>query len=107
MTVARVTAAEIDPVRQDPRQAISRFESELIPALRGQEGYEGCDVLLSDEGKVLVVTFWSSDEAARATRTSGFYQQEIDRLAEFVVYRQEPGREAYRVVVSDVPVAAG
>ena len=104
--VARVTVAEIDPVRQDPRQAIERFESTLVPALHEQEGYEGCYVLLSDEGKVLVVTFWSSEETARATRVSGFYQSQIDKLSDFVVYRSEPGREGYEVVVNDTPVTA-
>lgn len=105
--VARVTVAEIDPVRQDPRDAIERFEIALVPALQEQEGYEGCYVLLSDEGKVLVVTFWSSEAAARATRTSGFYQSQIDKLSDFVVYRSAPGREAYDVVVSDAPVTTG
>jgi heme-degrading monooxygenase HmoA len=105
--VGRVTIAEIDPVRQDPRRAVERFEEQLIPALHEQEGYEGCYVLLSDEGKVLVVTFWSSDEAARATRVSGFYQSQIDKLSDFVVYRSDPGREAYEVVVRDTPVTAG
>ena len=105
--VARVTVAEIDPVRQDPRQAVAQFEDALVPALHEQEGYEGCDVLLSDEGKVLVVTFWSNEEAARATRESGFYQAQVDKLADFVVYRSDPGREAYDVVVSDHPVTAG
>ncbi len=105
--VARVTVAEIDPVRQDPRQAIRRFESVLVPALHEQEGYEGCYVLLSDEGKVLVVTFWADEEAARATRVSGFYQSQIDKLADFVVYRASPGREGYDVVVSDLPVISG
>jgi heme-degrading monooxygenase HmoA len=105
--VARVTVAEIDPVRQDPRQAVQRFESVLVPALQEQDGYEGCYVLLSDEGKVVVVTFWSTEEAAQATRASGFYQSQIDALADFVVYRSAPGREAYEVVVSDAPVTAG
>jgi heme-degrading monooxygenase HmoA len=105
--VARVTVAEIDPVRHDPRQAIERFESVLVPALQEQDGYEGCHVLLSDEGKVLVVTFWSSNETARATRVSGFYQSQIDKLSDFVVYRSDPGREAYEVVVSDTAVTAG
>jgi heme-degrading monooxygenase HmoA len=105
--VARVTVAEIDPVRQDPRRAIERFESELVPALQEQEGYEGCYVLLSDEGKVLVVTFWSNEETAQATRASGFYKSQVDKLAEFVVYRSAPGREAYDVVVSNAPVVAG
>src|SRR5512142_1484145 len=97
--VARVTVAEIDPVRQDPRHAIRRFESVLVPALHEQDGYEGCYVLLSDEGKVLVITFWSSEDAARATRDSGFYQSQIDKLSDFVVYRAAPGREGYQVVV--------
>jgi heme-degrading monooxygenase HmoA len=105
--VARVTIAEIDPVRQDPKQAIERFESVLVPALREQEGYEGCHVLLSNEGKVLVVTFWSSEETARATRVSGFYKSQIEKLSDFVVYRSDPGREAYEVVVSDTAVTAG
>jgi heme-degrading monooxygenase HmoA len=105
--VARVTVAEIDPVRHDPRQAIERFESVLVPALHEQDGYEGCHVLLSDEGKVLVLTFWSSEQTARATRVSGFYQAQIDRLSDFVVYRSDPGRESYDVVVSDTPVTAG
>ena len=61
-----------------------------MPALREQDGYEGCYVLLSDEGKVLVITFWSSEQAARATRVSGFYQAQIDRLSDFVVYRSTP-----------------
>lgn len=105
--VARVTVAEIDPVRHDPRQAIERFESVLVPALREQDGYEGCHVLLSDEGKVLVLTFWSSEQAARATKESGFYQAQVDELSEFVVYRSDPGRESYDVVVTDMPVTAG
>jgi heme-degrading monooxygenase HmoA len=105
--VARVMVAEIDPLRQDPRQAVQRVESLLVPALREQEGYEGCYVLLSDEGKVLAVTFWSNEEAAHATRASGFYQSQIDKLADFVVYRASPGREGYDVVVSDLPVTAG
>jgi heme-degrading monooxygenase HmoA len=56
---------------------------------------------------VLVVTFWSTEQAARATRASGFYQAQIDRLSDFVVYRSDPGRESYDVVVSDTPVTTG
>ncbi|MGZ4356597.1 MAG: antibiotic biosynthesis monooxygenase family protein [Gaiellaceae bacterium] len=107
MMVARVTVAEIDPVRQDPRRAIERFESDLLPALHEQDGYEGCYVLLSEEGKVLVVSFWSSEEAARATRVSGFYQSQIEKLSDFVFFRAPPGREGYEVVVAEAPVATG
>ena len=101
--VARVTLAEVDPVRQNPRTAIELFESSIVPALHEQEGYEGCYVLLSPEGKALVLTFWSSDETARASRLSGFYSAQIEKLSDFVVFRAPPGREAYDVVVARSP----
>ena len=104
--VARVTLAEIDAVRRNPERAIEVMKDSVVPALEEQEGYEGCYVLLSDEGKVLVITFWESDEAARASRTSGFYQQQIAKFGDFVWFRQAPGREAYTVVVADTPAAA-
>jgi heme-degrading monooxygenase HmoA len=105
--VARATLAEIDPVRQSPHEAIGVFEEAVVPALREQDGYEGCYVLLSEEGKVLVLTFWESDQKAQASRTSGFYQAQIEKLSDFVFFRSSPGREAYDVVVTDAPVAAG
>ena len=101
--VVRTTEAEIDVVRMNPAEAIEVFKQVLIPALHEQDGYEGCYVLLSEEGKVLVLSFWESNEAARATRLSGFYQSQIEKMADFVVYRQGPGREAYEVVVAETP----
>jgi heme-degrading monooxygenase HmoA len=102
--VARATLAEIDVVRQSPRHAIGVFEESVLPALAEQEGYEGAYVLLSREGKVLVLTLWSSDETAQASRLSGFYQEQIEKLSDFVFYTAPPGREAYDVVVADTPV---
>jgi heme-degrading monooxygenase HmoA len=78
----------------------------VLPALRREDGYEGCYVLLSDEGKMLVLSFWESEEAATATRLSGFYQEQVEKFSEIVVYRQAPGREAYDVVVAEAPEAA-
>jgi heme-degrading monooxygenase HmoA len=101
--VVRATEAEIDVVRMNPAEAVEAFKRMLLPALEEQEGYEGCYVLLSDEGKVLVLTFWDSNEAARATRLSGFYDSQIQKMADLVVYRQSPGREAYDVVVAETP----
>src|SRR5512146_130229 len=103
--VARVTLAEIDLVRRSSTKAIELFRESIVSALEGQEGYEGCYVLLSEEGKVLVITFWSSDETARASRLSGFYQEQIEKLSDLVFFRMAPGREAYDVVVADSPVA--
>jgi heme-degrading monooxygenase HmoA len=105
--VARATLAEIDPVRQSPHQAVAVFEESVVPALQGQPGYEGCYVLLSEEGKVLVLTFWESEEKARVSQLSGFYQAQIERLSDFVFFSSLPGREGYEVVVADAPVAVG
>ena len=104
--VVRATEAEIDVVRTNPADAVEIFEQSVVPALREQEGYEGCYVLLSEDGKMLIMSFWESNEAARATRVSGFYQEQITKLADFVVYRQAPGREAYDVVVAETPHVA-
>ena len=104
--VARVTVAEIDPVRQNPRRAIERFQSVLIPALHEQEGYEGCYVLLSEEGKALVITLWSSEEAAHDSRVSGFYRSQIEKLSDVVFFRAPPGREGYEVVIAEAPAVA-
>ncbi len=101
--VVRATKAEIDVVRTNPRDAIELFEASVLPALHEQEGYEGCYVLLSQEGKMLVLSFWESDEAARASRLSGFYEEQIEKFSDLVVYRAEPGREAYDVVVAETP----
>jgi heme-degrading monooxygenase HmoA len=104
--VVRATEAEIDVVRTNPADAIAVFKESVIPALHDEEGYEGCYVLLSEEGKLLVLSFWTSNETARATRLSGFYQEQIEKLSDLVVFRQAPGREAYDVVIAETPQEA-
>ena len=104
--VVRATEAEIDVVRTNPADAIGIFERSVVPALHDQEGYEGCYVLLSEDGKMLILSFWESNEAARATRVSGFYQEQIDKFSDLVVYRHAPGREAYDVMIAETPHVA-
>jgi heme-degrading monooxygenase HmoA len=104
--VVRATEAEIDVVRTNPADAIAVFREAVIPALHEEEGYEGCYVLLSEEGKMLVLSFWTSDETARASRLSGFYEAQVEKFSDLVVYRQAPGREAYDVVIAEVPQEA-
>ena len=104
--IARVTLAEIDAVRMGVDEAVTVFRESVVPALREQEGYEGVYVLLSDEGKVLALTFWESEEAADAgiAGSRSFYAEQI---AKFVtLYRAPPGRELYNVVLADAPAVA-
>ena len=101
--VVRATEAEIDVVRTNPADAVALFRESVIPALHEQDGYEGCYVLLSEDGKMLILSFWDSNEAAHATRVSGFYQDQIGKFSDLVVYRQAPGREAYDVMIAETP----
>jgi len=104
--IARVTLAEIDAVRMSVDQAVSLFRESVVPALREQEGYEGVYVLLSDEGKVLALTFWDSEEAADAGIAGGrsFYAEQVEKFV--TLYRSPPGREEYNVVRADAPAVA-
>jgi heme-degrading monooxygenase HmoA len=104
--IARVTLAEIDAVRMSVDQAVTLFRESVVPALREQEGYEGVYVLLSDEGKVLALTFWDSEEAAEAGIAGGrsFYAEQIEKFV--TIYRSPPGRETYEVVVADFPAVS-
>jgi heme-degrading monooxygenase HmoA len=105
--VARVTLAEIDVVRRSPQRGIDLFEESIVPALEHEEGYLGCYLFLSQEGKVAVITFWRDDDSARASRLSGFYQEQIDKFTgEFALFKAKPGRDAYDVVVAHVPAGA-
>ena len=104
--VARITLAEIDSVRMSVSRAVELFESSVLPELQEAPGYEVVYVLLSDEGKVLALTFWESEEAADAgiAGSRSFYAEQI---AKFVtLYRSPPGREEYNVVLADAPAVA-
>jgi heme-degrading monooxygenase HmoA len=104
--VARATNAEIDPVRMSVGEAIELFRVSVVPALREQEGYEGVYVLLSPEGKALVLTLWADEEAAEAGLAGGrsFYAEQVEKFV--TVYRSPPGRELYDVVLAETPAAA-
>jgi hypothetical protein len=104
--VARVTLAEIDPVRRSPSKGVEVFKESVIPALQAEDGYLGSYLLLSTEGKLAVITFWTDDETANTSRLSGFYQAQIDKFADLAFFRAKPGREAYDVVAADAPLEA-
>ena len=103
--IARVTTAEIDPIRMTVDDAIDVFRDSVVPALHEQDGFEGVYVLLSPEGKVLALTFWRDEEAAEAGLSGGrsFYAEQIEKFV--TIYRAPPGRETYDVVVADAPLA--
>jgi heme-degrading monooxygenase HmoA len=100
--IARTTMVEIDPVRLSVGEAIELFRRSVVPALHEQEGFEGVYVLLTPEGKALVLTFWADEATAEAGLQSGFYAEQVEKFV--TVFGAEPGRATYDVVLADAPV---
>lgn len=101
--VARATIAEIDFVRMSLEESTDLFRESVIEALRTQDGYEGCLVLVSPQGQALALTFWRDEDAADAGVAGGrsFYVEQVEKFV--TIYRSPPGREIYDVVVADLP----
>jgi heme-degrading monooxygenase HmoA len=101
--IARATTAEIDTVRTSIDHAVDAFRESVLPALHGRSGYEGSYVLLSAEGKALVLTFWATEEDADAglAGARSFYAEQVAKFA--TMYRSAPGRESYEVVLAEAP----
>jgi hypothetical protein len=96
---SRVTQLEIDTLRTDVEWAVELYRSEIVPRLREEEGYEGAYVLVTPEGKAVLITFWETEEQAAETP---FYS---DAIAEYVtLFSAPPGRETYEVKFADAPL---
>jgi heme-degrading monooxygenase HmoA len=96
---SRVTLLEIDTLRIDVDDVVTRFEEEILPRVRELPGFEGVAVMVTPEGKGMVVSFWESEETVEAS--AGVAASAVE---EFVtVYRTPPGREHYRVAFAELP----
>jgi heme-degrading monooxygenase HmoA len=96
---SRVTLLEIDTLRVDVEDAVEQFETHVLPRVRALPGYEGVAVMVTPEGKGMIVSFWDSEESVEAS--AGFA---ASALEEFVtIYRAPPGREHYRVAFAEMP----
>ncbi len=101
--VARVMAGEIDAVRISLDDAIGVFHESVLPVLREEDGYRGAYVLVSDEAKMLALTFWETEQAAEAG-IAGARSSSAEQIEKFTTfYRSPPGRETYSVALADPP----
>jgi hypothetical protein len=97
---SRVTLLEIDTLRADLDDVVGQFETQVMPRVRQLPGYEGVVVLVTPEGKGMVVSFWDTEDAVEAS--AGVAASAVE---EFVtVYRAAPGREHYRVAFAELPL---
>lgn len=102
--IARVTLAEVDSVRTSVARAVERYEQTVLPELRETDGYEGCMVLTTPDGKALVLTLWADRDAAEASAAEGSYAARVDKFVTLI--KSQPGRETYDVDIADLPLLA-
>src|SRR4030095_15254783 len=76
---ARVTQLEIDTMRVSVTAAVARFEAEVLPDLRDQEGYCVGYWLVTPDGQATLVSFWDTEEQADASGSTGFYPETLTR----------------------------
>jgi hypothetical protein len=96
---SRVTLLEIDTVRIDLDEAVVRFRKDVVPGLQEQDGYDGCVVLTTPEGRAILITLWETEEAVKAA--AGFAAGELERF--MTLFKSPPGREQYEVAYLELP----
>jgi hypothetical protein len=99
---ARVTLLEIDTMRISVDDALTQFETTVLPEAKAQPGFEGLFAFTTPEGKAMLISFWDTPDEADATSGQRWYN---DALAEFMtLFRSAPGRERYEVRIAIPPV---
>lgn len=96
----RVTLLEIDTLRVSVDDALKLFEEDVMPALRGQEGFRGVYAMSTPEGKAMLVSFWDAAEQAEATEND-WYRGVLEEY--MTMFRSPPGRESYEVRLAEPP----
>ncbi len=95
---SRVTLLEIDTLRTDIDATLEGYRREILPQLREQAGFAGVYVMVSPEGRGLIITLWDSAEAMQASTPVA-----SDALSRFVtVFAAPPGRERYEVRLAEL-----
>lgn len=100
---ARVTLFEIDTLRISRDDALQLFKERVLPRLRAHPECEGVMALETPEGKGMLISFWTTAEAADEALKSGFYDEQVSEFTMFL--RQPPDRQHYEVVLQELSTA--
>jgi heme-degrading monooxygenase HmoA len=69
MTFTRMTTLQADPSKLE--EGIRFFREQSVATARQQRGFQGARLLVNRQsGKVMAVTLWESEEAARAAESA-------------------------------------
>jgi len=93
---ARVTTAYLSIDKAD--EAIRITGEDIMPAAKTQKGFRHF-FAFSDRktGKGITISIWDTEEDAIANEQSGYYQQQVGKLAPYFI--TAPVREGYEVSV--------
>jgi len=95
---ARVTITQLQPGKTE--EAVSIFRDSIVPAAKQQQGFKGA-LLLTDPNpnavKGITITLWETEADMSTGETSGYYQEQLAKVASLVA--APPVREAYEVSV--------
>ncbi|OIO94685.1 MAG: hypothetical protein AUJ92_09710 [Armatimonadetes bacterium CG2_30_59_28] len=77
------------------------YNEQVAPLSQQQQGRAGTVLLTNrDTGKVLSVTFWGTKEDMESSESSGFYSNQIAKVASFLA--ADPVTERYDVTVQRI-----
>jgi quinol monooxygenase YgiN len=74
---ARFTQGTIDPKKREQAEMIA---ASIFTAARQQKGFKGVSFCLDPKGEAVFLSLWESKEAMQANETSGYYQEQVEKL---------------------------
>ena len=90
----RIVTAQVQPDKID--ETILIYRDSVGPAFKQQPGFKGT-LLLMDRNtcKSISIVIWETEADLKASEASGFYQQQIAKVADF--FASTPVREVFEV----------
>lgn len=95
---ARLTSIQLRPGMAD--RVAEMFHTSVLPAARGQAGFRG-GLVLGDPatGKTVLISLWDSEAELQAGEASGYYLEQISKLAGVGLHAGPPARETLEVMI--------
>ena len=93
---ARLTTVTASKDKID--EIIKIFADNIVPNAKSQKGYRRIYLLTNREiGKGVAISMWDSEEDATANEQSGYYKEQVGKVAAF--FTSPPAFDGYEVSV--------
>jgi len=77
-------------------EAFRFFKEKILPCAKEQNGFKKAYYLVDrNSGKVVIITFWSDEECAVESESTGFYYTALSKMN--VYFETKPVREVFEV----------